>query len=246
MIAELRHDVLHGLLVLLQERSQLLVFLEQRVVLNDDLRILTFEVRLECLCVTKSGKRWRRGSTGTRNGQERTTYLSICPDSPASERSRWRQSLLHSTQICMHECSVTQDPRSYTYFEGLGLGCKGRGHLVVHGILLRKLVQNLPCAYEVGIDIVIHGEDASREHQGEMACSGMCASSVTSRLRPWIALPGFDHSGVWGLRVTCHAALGVFGDVTGLASSRPPQLARRLCCADNSPALTRHERCVVR
>ena len=65
MIAELGHDVLHRLLVLFQQRGQLLVFLEQGVVLDDSVRILSFELRLECLCSTRSDEQ-ERTQHGTR------------------------------------------------------------------------------------------------------------------------------------------------------------------------------------
>lgn len=51
MIFELVHHIPHRVLVLLQKRSELLVFLEQPMVLDDDLRVLTLQFGLKDLCV---------------------------------------------------------------------------------------------------------------------------------------------------------------------------------------------------
>ena len=43
VVAELRHDVLHCLLILFEESRELLVLLKQRMILDDNLRILTLQ-----------------------------------------------------------------------------------------------------------------------------------------------------------------------------------------------------------
>lgn len=50
MAAEFGHDGVHGMLIFFQQHTQLSVLMEQRVVLNYYLRILTFQFRLEHLC----------------------------------------------------------------------------------------------------------------------------------------------------------------------------------------------------
>ena len=49
---------------------------------------------------------------------------------------------------------------NHAYFERVGLRRERRGHLVIQRILLREFVQNLPCAYEVAVQVmtVVHGE----------------------------------------------------------------------------------------
>ena len=77
MIAELGHDVLHRLLVLFQQRGQLLVFLEQGVVLDDSVRILSFELRLECLCSTRSDEQER-----TQRNEDVLAFRDVYIDPP--------------------------------------------------------------------------------------------------------------------------------------------------------------------
>lgn len=47
---ELGHDAIHGGLVLLEQHAQLLVLVLQRLVLDDEVRVEAFNLRLKGLC----------------------------------------------------------------------------------------------------------------------------------------------------------------------------------------------------
>ena len=47
---EFRHDCLQGPLILLEEETELFIFVEKRLVLDDGLGICTLQFRLKCFC----------------------------------------------------------------------------------------------------------------------------------------------------------------------------------------------------
>ena len=86
------------------------------------------------------------------------------------------------------------------YFERVGLRRERRGHLVIQRILLGEFMQNLPCAYEVAVQVmaVVHDEWLV-EQQREEYKAEICGRPRRSRLQ---LSPRQQFSGSSALRVT--------------------------------------------
>ena len=73
---------------------------------------------------------------------------------------------------------------NHAYFERVGLRRERRGHLVIQRILLGEFVQNLPCAYEVAVQVMAVVHDEWLVEQREEYKAEICGRPRRSRLQP--------------------------------------------------------------
>lgn len=79
---EFCHDCLHGLLILLQEDTELPVFVQEGMILDDYLRIRPLQFRLEGLCSRAQPLSLRLGAPRTRSSPFERSTLNRLRNTP--------------------------------------------------------------------------------------------------------------------------------------------------------------------